>query len=400
MSEIVARSVCYRCHKPQVMCVCARVPFVDNLTQVLVLQHPRERRHPIGTARLARLGLRNVRVEVAWNAGVREEQAPAWVPEGAALLYPAPGARELAELPVAERPKHLLVIDGTWHTARTLYRDKAWLQRLPHYRFSPQAPSRYRLRREPQRDYVSTIEAIVEALRMLEPQTQGLDALLGAFDAMIDAQVEHVGRQEGVRRLRRRRPRAELRTPRALVTAFDRLVVLYVESLRPTADQPRELVQLTALALASGEEFERLLVPASGLPNALLLGHMQLAAGDFERPCDLPTLGRELQAFLAQCGPEPLLAAWNQSTLELVQPLLAAPSVGLSLKSAYRAVYGADASGLDAVIAKLGLSPVLGGFRGRAAVRLASAVVVARHLHARTQRVESATSHLPAADVS
>jgi DTW domain-containing protein YfiP len=183
------RAHCHRCHKPQLTCVCASILPVDNRTRVLVLQHPRERLHPIGTARFASLGLLNARVEVAWNAAHHEEVAPGWLPEGTALLYPAADAHDLRELPQAERPAQLLVLDGTWHTARTLYRDKKWLHALPHYRFLPAQPGRYRLRREPQADYVSTIEAIVEALSILEPETTGLDGLLAAFDAMIDRQL-------------------------------------------------------------------------------------------------------------------------------------------------------------------------------------------------------------------
>lgn len=377
------------------MCLCANMPSVDNRTRVLVLQHPRERRHPIGTARLAQLGLRNVRVEVAWNAGAREEQAPAWLPADAALLYPAANARDLSELIDAEKPKNLVVLDGTWHTARTLYRDKLWLQRLPHYRFSPEKPSRYRLRREPHRDYVSTIEAIVEALRVLEPETEGLEALLGAFDAMIDAQARYIGSDIGVKRLRRRRPEAERRMPRALVDGFERLVVLYAESLRPNAGQARELVQLTAMVLEGGACFEGFTRPASGLPAVPLLQHMLLAEGDFERSSELPALARDFEAFVQASGPRPVLCAWNQSTLDLLAPLLPAAAAGLCLKSAYRAVYGADAAGLDAVVAKLGLQLPAPTVRGRAAQRLASAVAVARHMHARTRQSHAAT---PAAE--
>ena len=226
------RAVCYRCFKPQVMCICRHVSRVDNRTGLFVLQHPRERLHPIGTARLANLGLNKVRVEVAWNAGVVEHARPAWLPEGTALLYPAPNARDLCDLAPDEQPRHLLVLDGTWHTAGTLYRDKTWLKQLPHVRFSPSAPSRYRLRLEPERDYVSTIEAIVEALRVLEPETHGLDGLLSAFDSMIDQQMEHVLRRAGDRQKRTRRPEAHRRLPEALVSGLQRIVVVYAESVR------------------------------------------------------------------------------------------------------------------------------------------------------------------------
>jgi DTW domain-containing protein YfiP len=117
------------------------------------------------------------------------------LPPDAALLYPSAEASDLETMAPHELPRNLLVIDGTWHTARSLFRDKSWLQRLPQVRLSPASPSRYRIRREPRQDFVSTIEAIVQALQVIEPETQGFDELLGAFDSMIDDQLEHIARR-------------------------------------------------------------------------------------------------------------------------------------------------------------------------------------------------------------
>src|ERR1700755_1972131 len=114
---MVSRAFFCRCFKPQLTCICARLPSVDNRTRVTVLQHPRERLHPIGTARFAQLGLQRSAVHVAWNAGKLElkHEMPEWLASQTrvGLLYPAPHARDLAEVPVAERPEQLLVLDGT-----------------------------------------------------------------------------------------------------------------------------------------------------------------------------------------------------------------------------------------------------------------------------------------------
>ena len=83
--------------KPELACVCGSVQSVANRTAVLVLQHPRERFHSIGTARLVRLGLANARVETLWPDS---DQAPPLdlAPDGAALLYPSRDAVDLATL--------------------------------------------------------------------------------------------------------------------------------------------------------------------------------------------------------------------------------------------------------------------------------------------------------------
>ena len=51
------RACCARCGRPQVVCVCSHVTPLSTRTRVVLLQHPREHRVGIGTARLAHLSL-------------------------------------------------------------------------------------------------------------------------------------------------------------------------------------------------------------------------------------------------------------------------------------------------------------------------------------------------------
>ncbi|MGH7789054.1 MAG: tRNA-uridine aminocarboxypropyltransferase [Candidatus Binatia bacterium] len=187
------RLECYTCFKPQVACICASIERVPNRTGVIILQHPHERLHPVGTVRIARLGLERVRVEscAPW---LDATAIRARLPAQAALLYPGPGAVELSTLAPDERPRHLVLIDATWFKAKKIYAAHDWLRALPHLQLRPSVPSRYRIRREPQPHFVATLEAIVDALRILEPQTSGLDGLVDAFVAMIDRQATFMGR--------------------------------------------------------------------------------------------------------------------------------------------------------------------------------------------------------------
>jgi DTW domain-containing protein YfiP len=398
VSSFVPRAVCYRCHKPQITCICSTLPRVENRTPVLVLQHPRERLHPIGTARFANLGLANARVEVAWRAGTRETERPPWVPADAALLYPSRDARDLRELPAHLRPSSLVVLDGTWNTVRSLYREKLWLHDMPHYRFLPAAPGRYRLRREPQHDYVSTIEAIVEALNILEPETPGFPQLLAAFDAMIDKQLTYVGLGGAHSRTRkRRRPPEQRRVPHALVEDFERLVVVCGESSRPEdghAQRAREFVYFVALALRTGAQFERFTLPANGTPDAEHLRHMGLSEADFVAAHRCDTFATAWAEFLDRCGPAPILAAWNQRTLDLLARLTGQRPAQVVLKGAYRSVFGIDAQNLEEIVAQRGLTLAPTALKGRAARRLGGAVEVARLLHARSGSEKNRTSNI------
>jgi DTW domain-containing protein YfiP len=175
-----------------VACLCGAIHAVDNRTPVTILQHPRERFHALGTVRIARLGLARARVEwcAPWeDADVIRDR----LPSGAALLYPGPTARDLAALPAAEHPRHLVAIDGTWFLAKKIYDAHAWLRTLPHVALTPQRPSGYHgLRREPQAHCLATVEAIVDALRIIEPETVGFDGLLEAFATMLARQRAYV----------------------------------------------------------------------------------------------------------------------------------------------------------------------------------------------------------------
>ena len=201
------RATCYACFKPCSECICETVPRVRSRTGIHVLQHPRERRHPLGTARIVGLGVVGATVDIC------DHQLTAQygffsqgVPPRTGLLYPHPRARPLEDLPSAERPEHLIVLDGTWPHAKSLYKANPWLATLPHYGLTPTEPSRYRIRRQPAPHCISTLEAVVCALAVLEPELEGLESLLSTFDAMIDRQLFHIHTHPNPRRKAQRPP--------------------------------------------------------------------------------------------------------------------------------------------------------------------------------------------------
>lgn len=169
--------------------MCASIERVANQTGLIILQHPRERLHPLGTARIARLGFTQVRVETC-SQWMVDAAPPIDIPAQSALLYPLAGAHDLRTVPPTERPRHLIILDGTWFHAKKIYDAHRWLHEMPHVRITPDGPSGYRgTRAEPKAQYVATVEAIIYALRVLEPQTPGLDGLLRSFAAMVDRQA-------------------------------------------------------------------------------------------------------------------------------------------------------------------------------------------------------------------
>ena len=184
------RAVCGRCFKAAVVCICGDLPKVPNQTGVFILQHERERNHPIGTVRFAELALaRFGRCTIGPKRAADRGRLDRWLaqlPPNTALLYPGPNATVL-------RPDsgvaNVLLLDGTWHHAKTLYVASPRLAALPQVVIEPARPSAYKIRREPKRAYVSSLEAILYVLEILEPQTPGRPELLACFERMVQRQA-------------------------------------------------------------------------------------------------------------------------------------------------------------------------------------------------------------------
>ncbi|MFE8600954.1 tRNA-uridine aminocarboxypropyltransferase [Archangium violaceum] len=312
------RSLCLRCLRPQSTCYCARVPQVDSRTRVVFLQHPRERRVAIGTARMAHLSLTNSELHVGVDfSGHARLEALAAHPERVAVLFPGEEAIPLEEARL-NPPETLIVVDGTWPLARKLVKTNPLLAGLPRIGFVPRRPSNYRIRAEPAEHCVSTIEAVVEVLGALEGNQERFDTLLNPFEFMVDTQLD---RQDSRTEPPRRRifksawqPPLELRT---IAENFEHLVLLYAEANAHPAEQalPSELVHLVAMRPATGERFQAVLAPRQPLARSTCL-HVELPEETLRAGEPLESGLARFQAFVR---PGDKLAVWTTFALELLR---------------------------------------------------------------------------------
>lgn len=367
---------CYGCFRPEEDCFCDRIPTIENRTAVLILQHKRERFHRFGTARIVQRALRNAELHVGLD-GRFEAGLP--LQPGAGLLYPGDDAELLDALPVERRPRQLVVLDGTWHHAKTMVRDLPELQSLPRYRLAPTAPSRYGFRREPRAECISTVEATIAALRVLEPDLDGLEALMDAFLAMVNRQLGR-SKSDFKARARKRAKRTFKNIPISLVGGLENIVVAYGESLprdlaNPTA--PRPPVYWVAERLGTGERFACFIRPELP-PDSTLLGHWELSPDDFSQAVTPAEAHAAWQAFVR---PTDVLTVFNQGVAQLAAQLGTPLDDCLVLKSVD---FGAERrfATLDAWLAAASLVAASPHHRGRAGKRLANLTALVRHLHA------------------
>lgn len=188
--------MCYRCFWPKAHCWCGSIVPMETRTRFVLLMHPKEfKQEKAATGRLTHLCLAQSEVHMALACDAHPAvqailREPANFP---VLLYPGEGARNLSrgELSGADlggRRLVVFVLDGTWSGARKMLKLSPALQRLPRVVFTASAPSRYRIKRQPQAGCLSTLEAVHETLLALEQC--GLDhyrdprQLLAVFDRM------------------------------------------------------------------------------------------------------------------------------------------------------------------------------------------------------------------------
>ncbi len=374
------RQHCYICNKPKVVCICNQVVPIENQTKIVILQHKCERNHAIGTARIAKLGLCNVETVVVWPDEKNRLVCNHRLRGHAGLLLPGPGAVDLASLPDGQKPDELIVLDGTWSKAGKLLKHNPWLEEIPRYCLSPESPSRYRIRREPNREAISTVEAIYQSLEILEPDTPRLDSLMEVFDAMIDTQVEYARKFRNPRsksRFKRQRNKEQRAISRDLIACFENVVVAHGETV-PHPTHKRTLVRWAAVRLFDGEVFDALVIPESGAEiTDSQLAPMEIPKGDLHRAIEPGSLSERWSQFLKN---EDFLVTWNKPTMDVFNRIIGGERKGVWLKESLCNYTGNKSGHLKDVVKRLSLPTDPLPLQGRIARYLQDAVAVARYL--------------------
>ncbi|HXE28101.1 MAG TPA: tRNA-uridine aminocarboxypropyltransferase [Stellaceae bacterium] len=200
-------SECPRCGKPAALCICADIQPIDNRIALLILQHPQEQDRELGTARLTVLHLKRavMKTGLSWpslaKALGREVNPKRWAVLylGAATAATLPKDRELTLLDSKGRPlpeqedalseiDGVIVLDGSWSQAKTLWWRNPWVLKCRRLALNPKQPSRYgKLRREPRREGLSTLEAAALTVARLGGQPEIESALGLSFARLLSA---------------------------------------------------------------------------------------------------------------------------------------------------------------------------------------------------------------------
>ncbi len=219
---------CSRCEREERYCVCAFTTPISTSTKILILQHPQEPGVDIGTVPIisATFPQTTVRTGLSWPNFTKALGEPAdhkrW-----AVLYM--GSVHVENLPkdrnlfvvdkkgaalanqdeVLSNLEGIIALDGTWSQAKTLWWRNAWLLKLPRIVLRPtHAPLYDKIRKEPRKGCLSTLETVGETISILEDRNEINAAVrvpLTELVSRLQKVPRHGSQQRGRRDWRRRR---------------------------------------------------------------------------------------------------------------------------------------------------------------------------------------------------
>lgn len=190
-----SRAFCNECDFLKSRCLCDTLKSIPNKTHLIILQHPSESKHPLNTVRIMKKSFNEISVMTGedFSADIRLNTLLCDDKNKVALLYPKDDSPVLDNPKESISPTHLILIDGTWRKAKKIFLLSKNLHALPSFKLAPKDASDYKIRKAPNANSLSTIEAAISALNFFEPKLD-TTAPMNSFKKMIEMQIEKMGR--------------------------------------------------------------------------------------------------------------------------------------------------------------------------------------------------------------
>ncbi len=183
---------CPVCFLNKSRCVCAFIPKLTLKTRLCLVVHAKELKRTTNTGRLAVTALTNSEMRIRGVEDSPVDLSDLLVPEyRTVLFYPSDEAVELnAEFVKADpRPIQLIVPDGNWRQASKVHYRHHELANVPRVMIKEANKSQHHMRAETTAEGMATLQAIAEALGVIEG-ADAKSALLGLYEAKLKATLE------------------------------------------------------------------------------------------------------------------------------------------------------------------------------------------------------------------
>lgn len=191
------REKCYDCYRPKSSCMCEHITPFDTNTKFVILMHPKEfKKVKNNTGFFTHLSLKNselfIGVDFSENRRINEIIAT----HDSYILFPSEDALNLNETNPVSHVKNMAIflIDSTWACTKKMFTQSKNLQKLKHMSFQTSRISEYKIKEQPESNYLSTIESthvVLELLNDLDVEDLSkseLEGFLKPFYKMIEYQ--------------------------------------------------------------------------------------------------------------------------------------------------------------------------------------------------------------------
>ena len=195
---------CPECGKRADLCVCSAEEPLNNRHFVLILQHPQEQDKELGTAKIICNRLKNAALVVALSRPSlkavlgRDADPKKWgvlylgaqneTPVATGLYALTKKGTLCPDQAAALRDlEGIILLDGSWSQAKALWWRNPWLLKTQRLLLVPEKRSMYgRLRKEPRKESVSTLEACAQCLTFLGEDGAVAEALTASFSLLLE----------------------------------------------------------------------------------------------------------------------------------------------------------------------------------------------------------------------
>ncbi|XP_067137242.1 tRNA-uridine aminocarboxypropyltransferase 2 [Centruroides vittatus] len=194
------RECCLKCRRPKTVCWCPFLPAepVAVSSFVIILQHPGEEKRCLRTAPMLEaclpVGHCMILKGRRFSSYTCTKLRPIYNSSNTILMYPGPQATPLEDLPtIKDGPisYNIIILDGTWPQAKSMYRNTEELRRLKQVQIHPSQGSDYVIRTQPTEKSLSTVETAALALSVLESNPAIHQILIQPLKALCNFQLKH-----------------------------------------------------------------------------------------------------------------------------------------------------------------------------------------------------------------
>jgi len=204
MSNILnIREKCYQCYRPKKSCMCEYIQKIETNTRFIIIMHPKEfKKTKNNTGRFTYQSLSNSQIYIGIDFNSHKEINEIINDENNScyVLYPHENSIKLNHQTIQKENKTnvIFIIDSTWPCSNKILSVSKNISALPKVSFVHDKLSAYKIKTQPNKYCLSTIESTLCVLELLNkhdieniPQNS-LNNFLKPFEKMVEYQIDCV----------------------------------------------------------------------------------------------------------------------------------------------------------------------------------------------------------------